>query len=1047
MSEQWFQALLHRLLKKYCMTCDGIDSQHTTVDEGIALLQEKEAQLKAEMVLWARSQRDDEWVWGHCSQWDTRYDFKWASSQDSDFFSQHKSFSCFLCSRTHCMHNCKYASVAKWAVQSVICSEKSSKSTAVNSWWQMFKHDWKRHKTFDAETDEKSDFQLSESSFENENESDEKIAALSKKIISKIPRSYWVTDSDVFSHMTDQLWLFRDSLMQICWVIIKVREERLYVNYCSTVTMQDQTGNFILLYYILYVPKLEINLLSEKQMCKKGLWGSFNTWELYMHNENDKLVLETPQKDDVYVVKHIAKRLDEFALSAMCQWCEHETACSSQVTELMGPDLSVQNVNCDQEFFMLDMQNQSLAFLMPGTLNHDSADEDNCNHTDSRDHKIKMYELWHWHFVHLDSAKLCNLHKVMTLSQSILIVKEKDHVCEVCALTKFRNKRGHQVSERKTAILNLVSIDICGPLPLSYTDYSYLLKIVDNHLWKIWTILLKHQSDAPQTLKEWWLKTKLQSEAKVQAVCSDNVTELKITLDQWCAFFRVTPQYTVLHMLIQNGVAEWAIQITENSVHTMIKETELSIKFWVQAVETDVYLHNHTAIRLIIDGQATTSEKTFTEAKSFIDYIHVWECKCYFFVDPKSLSARDRQDKCMNHERVRVFMSYVDEITKQYQLWAPDLKCIIRSHAVKFAENEKRESVNLRLQRQTSNTLSEWKLVEQPWKEDLTALSEHFILQSFFMSGMNNPPVLTEISTASKETELTDSNSWVWDVSAECSKEISTSETTVLCESADCKFKMVKQFLWVEIPKRQQKNDDFNLNKSATKMLKTMLALTALETDNAQSIPTSLTYVKAVEDSVWEEMWKNAIKAELTTLAANDTWKEIISLKNVNIITSKWVFKSKLHINSTLNKLKARVVTRDFSQMHSIDYENIFASTVKFDTLHVFLTLVALENLKCHQMDVNNAFTESFLKKTIYMTSFSDVEVASNCALHIMWSPYELKQAARDWHEWCVVKLVKIEFHQSNADLCLLLHSQKDIMLLLYVDDIVIASTATSAVT
>ena len=70
--------------------------------------------------------------------------------------------------------------------------------------------------------------------------------------------------------------------------------------------------------------------------------------------------------------------------------------------------------------------------------------------------------------------------------------------------------------------------------------------------------------------------------------------------------------------------------------------------------------------------------------------------------------------------------------------------------------------------------------------------------------------------------------------------------------------------------------------------------------------------------------------------------------------------------------------------MHDIDYEDIFASTVKFDTLCVFLTLVALENLKCHQMDVNNAFTEFFLKKTIYMTSSLSVEVASDCALHIM---------------------------------------------------------------
>ena len=79
----------------------------------------------------------------------------------------------------------------------------------------------------------------------------------------------------------------------------------------------------------------------------------------------------------------------------------------------------------------------------------------------------------------------------------------------------------------------------------------------------------------------------------------------------------------VLHMLIQNGVAEQAIQTTENSVCTMTKETELPIEFWVQAAETDAYLRNHTAIEPIVDGQPTTSEKAFTELKPSMDHIHV----------------------------------------------------------------------------------------------------------------------------------------------------------------------------------------------------------------------------------------------------------------------------------------------------------------------------------------------------------------------------------------------------------------------------------------
>ena len=247
------------------------------------------------------------------------------------------------------------------------------------------------------------------------------------------------------------------------------------------------------------------------------------------------------------------------------------------------------------------------------------------------------------------------------------------------------------------------------------------------------------------------------------------------------------------------------------------------------------------------------------------------------------------------------------------------------------------------------------------------------------MPGMNNPPVLAEVPTMSEEAELTGPDPQVQSVPAEHSKEVSTSDTTALCEPVSSEPKMVKQFLWVEILKRQQKDDDSNLDEPATK-----------------SIPTPLTYVKAVRDPVWGEMWKDAIKAELTALAANGTWEEVVSPKDVNIITSKWVFKSKMHTNGSLDKLKARVVARGFSQMHSIDYEDIFAPTVKFDTLCMFLALVALEDLKCHQVDVNNAFTESFLKKTIYMTPPPGVDVAPGCALCILRSLYGLKQATRN---------------------------------------------------
>ena len=221
-------------------------------------------------------------------------------------------------------------------------------------------------------------------------------------------------------------------------------------------------------------------------------------------------------------------------------------------------------------------------------------------------------------------------------------------------------------------------------------------------------------------------------------------------------------------------------------------------------------------------------------------------------------------------------------------------------------------------------------------------------------------------------------------------------EILKLSKSVNSEPRMVKQFLWVEVPKRRQEDNNSDSDESAPKTTRVMLALAALEADNAQNIPTPLTYAKAVGDPVWGEMWKDAIKAELTALAVNSTWKEVIPLKNANIVMSKWVFKPKMHTNGSLDKLKARVVARGFSQMHDINYEDTFAPTVKFDTLCVFLALVALKDLECHQVDVNNAFTESFLKKIIYMAPSPGVDVAPGRILHILCSLYGLKQAARD---------------------------------------------------
>jgi hypothetical protein len=65
-------------------------------------------------------------------------------------------------------------------------------------------------------------------------------------------------------------------------------------------------------------------------------------------------------------------------------------------------------------------------------------------------------------------------------------------------------------------------------------------------------------------------------------------------------------------------------------------------------------------------------------------------------------------------------------------------------------------------------------------------------------------------------------------------------------------------------------------------------------------------------------------------------------------VTSKWVFTIKYNIDSSLQKLKVRLVVRGFSQKYGVDFEDIFAPTVRFDTLRLFFTMVVMYDLECH---------------------------------------------------------------------------------------------------
>lgn len=141
-----------------------------------------------------------------------------------------------------------------------------------------------------------------------------------------------------------------------------------------------------------------------------------------------------------------------------------------------------------------------------------------------------------------------------------------------------------------------------------------------------------------------------------------------------------------------------------------------------------------------------------------------------------------------------------------------------------------------------------------------------------------------------------------------------------------------------------------------------------LAIENVINIPIPKSYKEALTDPTYGEEWREAIFEEITSLEANTTWIEEIPPKDANLISTKWVFTVKTEPDGSLDRFKARLVARGFSQTYGEDYTDTFAPTVRMDTLRVFLAIVAAEDLECRQYDIKNAFTEATLKeKYIYL--------------------------------------------------------------------------------
>jgi hypothetical protein len=890
----------------------------------------------------------------------------------------------------------------------------------------------------------------------------------------KIPESDWCSDSGCTAHMTDKPDLFRGPMIPIKRRAVKVGGGRLYANFKGQVEMRV-AGVSLILEDVLYVPGLGVNLLSSRKLCSEwNCLGIFNSSSMWFISEDKQVILQANVKEGLYIVSRIipGKLGIEAAMIGLLEDVgQNETS--------QDPDSCChQALTAEDDEHIHDDGEHGLRKL-------------------SRAENLARYRLMHRRFAHLGPEKLRNLHKVTTLKRPVLVPIDRE-MCRVCKLTKLRNRTNKALSPWKESILALASVDIAGPFLPTVRGNRYFAQVVDNATRKTWTLVDKTKSSLMGQLRKWRATEERRTQQKLCAVRSDNAAEIRELLDEWSkdgVREEPTTTYTGSH---QNGVAERSIQQAETDARAMLKDADLPLEFWDYAVQYDTYVRSRSPSGPLVDGVRISPDEAYTGERPSIDHIRVFGSVAYSYVSPKSLPVGTTSKKLLDTGVECVFLGFSDQTTKQCCVYRPDLGYAVLSSVVEIDEEKQGGSLDLKIRGSTNGQGNPSSLfmtgtqscpplrkpVGRPRKEEeavptvehLPATLNNFeivipVQQKHSVSGdrspiksavVAKPPVVETaqntvppvVQTAQNTASQTAQNA------ASQTAQNTASQTAENQESPDNKEGLSSS-------KRKEHDDE---SDRAVKRLRALLAqeeaqiyglisqrIYELEEEVNEAaflaaggkvdISIPMSYDEAISDQKHGQEWAEAIQTEIDALKANKTWKEEKAPRGSNLVSTKWVFTIKTNPDGSLERYKARLVARGFSQVHGEDYTETFAPTVRTDTLRVFLAMVAANDLECRQYDVKNAFTESSLKERIYLAPPKGVTVTPGFSLRVLRSLYGLKQSARDWNILCRNELKKLGFTQSLADPCLFTHAERGITLLVYVDDIAAAAKLSTNLT
>jgi hypothetical protein len=521
-----------------------------------------------------------------------------------------------------------------------------------------------------------------------------------------------------------------------------------------------------------------------------------------------------------------------------------------------------------------------------------------------------------------------------------------------------------------------------------------MLTITDNYSRKSWIYLSKTRDTVYDSLIKWRKQVELETDLRLKAIRIDNAKELKKIGELLAVIIENTTPYTPE----QNGVAERLNRTLITKARSMLAAARLPKEFWGEAVHTACYLKN-----LIPQNSKTKSpEEIWTGKKPSGKHLRVFGCIAY-----PTVPKEQQTDKLDNTAIRGVFVGY-ERSTKHYRIYNPISRSIRLYTSVKFDENTMGGSL-LQGEQTTHSSIAE-------------TPEAVFDLEEEEISPRNNR--INDIND--QNNDISDQNTDINDSNDEIGSNIDVrtrEDNSTEAEQLEERYPTTRSGRVIRLPARYDNN---------------RLALSIRYDSSSEEVPTPSTYIEAIS-SKYQRQWSIAIKEQLNSLAANNTWTEVDKPKGINLVTPKWVFKVKRLPNGQIDKYKARLVARGFTQQYGIDYLETLSPVVRLESLRIIFAIAAAKRLVLHQMDVVSAYLIGELQDEVYLEPPEGLKTGKNRCLKLNKGIPGLKQSGRVWNKTIVSFFNSLGLYALLVEPSVFTNSKRDIIVALYVDDLILA--------